>query len=207
MVLSARRTAAVVLLAALAGTACTAQDPTLQVPPAGGAAEIALPPDALSVLVPAPNEVPSGMLPLLTGSGKRDAAAVAAYSADPAAAAAALKRNGFQSAYAAQYADPSSPRVLSVVVTQFAAAAGAKADLDGDLAASAGEPVDVPPLGEASQARRQALPGGTPGELVTLRFRQGRTTWLLAYGDRPKADPQIATGMALLLVNRARPMA
>lgn len=207
MALSARRTAAVVLLAAVALTACTEQDPALQGPPVGGAPDIALPPDPLTALVPAPGEVPSGMLPLLTGSGRRDAAAVAAYSADPDAAAAALRKNGFQSAYAAQYADPSSPRVLSVVVTQFAAAAGAKADLDGDLTASAGEPIDVAPIGEASQARRQALPGDVPGELVTLRFRQGRNTWLLAYGDRPTADPQVATAMALLLVNRARPLA
>ena len=104
----------------------------------------------------------------------------------------------------AQYADPSSPRVLSVVVTQFATAAGAKADFDGDLAASAGEPVLVPVIGEATQARRQALPGGAAGELVTLRFRQGRNTWLLAYGDRPQADPQVATALALLLVDRAK---
>ncbi len=204
MALSARRTAAVVLLAAASLTACTEQDPALRVPPAPAEPEIALPSDPLTALVPALDEVPEGMLPLLTGSGKRDAAAVAAYSADPAAAAAALGRNGFQSAYVAQYADPSSPRVLSVVVTQFAASAGARADLDGDLAASAGEPVPVPVIGEAAQARRQPLPGGAAGELVTLRFRQGRNTWLLAYGDRPRADPQVATSLALLLVDRAR---
>lgn len=192
------------LVAAAALTACTDQEPALPVPPAAVEPEIALPSDPLTSLVPAPGEVPGGMIPLLTGSGKRDAAAVAAYSTDPAAAAAGLQKNGFQSAYVAQYADPSSPRVLSVVVTRFATPAGAKADFDGDLAASAGEPVPVPVIGEAAQARRQALPGGTAGELVTLRFRQGRHTWLLAYGDRPQADLQVAIGLARLLVDRAR---
>jgi hypothetical protein len=90
-----------------------------------------------------------------------------------------------------------------VVVVRFADAAGAKADLEGDLAGSSGDVVATEQVGEASQARRQPLPGEAGGELVTLRFRQGATTWLLAYGARPTADPQVAVALARALVERA----
>lgn len=162
--------------------------------------DVSLPPDPLQPLVPAPDEVPSGMVPLLAGSGSRDIEAIAGFSGDPAAAAKALRDHGFQSAYVVQYAHPDDGRVLSVVVVRFADAAGAKADLEGDLAASSGDVVQVPTIGEASQARRQPLPGDPPGELITLRFRQGATTWLLAYGARPTADPAVPVGLATQLV-------
>ncbi len=164
---------------------------------------VSLPADALLPLVPTPAEVPTGMVPLLTSSGPRDAAAIAAFSADPGAAAKDLAAHGFQRAYVAQYAEPTGSRVLSVVVSRFADAAGATADLAGDLAASSGEALPAPDVGEQSQARRQPLPGTTPGQLVTLRFRQGATTWLLAYGDRPSADAAAVSGLAPLLVARA----
>lgn len=204
----AREVVAVVVLGAVCGLAgCSGDDPAARpAPRASAVAELPLPADALTDLVPAPEEVPAGMVPLLTSTGKRDLAAVAAYSADPAAAAKALSEHRFQNAYVAQYADPNGPRVLSVVVSRFADAAGAGADLTGDLAASSGELLDLARLGEVSQARRQALPGasgGSGGELLTLRFRQGRTTWLLAYGDQPRADPQVATALGRLLVDRA----
>lgn len=164
---------------------------------------VTLPADLLQPLVPTPAEVPAGMLPLLAGSGARDAEAIAEFSADPAAAAKALAAHGFASAYVAQYAHPSDGRVLSVVVARFEDAAGAKADLEGDLAGSSGQLVKTAVVGEASQARRQPLPGGQPGELVTLRFRQGATTWLLAYGAKPTADPQVAVELAQALVERS----
>lgn len=168
---------------------------------------VTLPPDPLLPLVPAPDEVPSGMVPLLSGSGTRDVKALAEFSADPAAAGKALAAHGFSRAYVAQYADPADGRVLSVVVVRFTDAAGAEADLEGDLAGSSGEVVETVTVGQASQARRQPLPGGSPGsaagELVTLRFRQGATTWLLAYGARPTADPQVAVELARALVERA----
>jgi len=163
---------------------------------------VTLPPDPLQPLVPAPEEVPAGMVPLLSGSGSRDAKAIAEFSADPAAAAKALAAHGFTSAYVAQYAHPSDGRVLSVVVARFKDAAGATADLEGDLAGSSGEVVTTATVGEASQVRRQPLPGDGAGELVTLRFRQGSTTWLLAYGA-PTADPQVAVELAQSLVDRA----
>ena len=94
-------------------------------------------------------------------------------------------------------------RVLSAVVVRFADAAGAEADLAGDLTGAGGEVVDVPTVGEQSQVRRQPLPGESDGELVTVRFREGATTWLLAYGAAPKADPAVAVELARALVDRA----
>ncbi len=183
---------------------CSSQEPSGPGDaPVGAVPELSLPADALTPLVPAPGEVPAGMVTLLSGTGPRDAAAVAAYSADPAAAATALEAHRFQSAYVAQYADPNGPQVLSVVVARFADVAGATADLQGDLVASSGDALELDAVGETSQARKQPLPGATAGELVTLRFRQGRTTWLLAYGNQPQADPQVALGLGRLLVGRA----
>ena len=164
---------------------------------------VSLPPGPLRPLVPAPDEVPPGMVPLLTASGPRDVAAIAAYSGDPAAAAAALTEHGFSSAYVVQYADPAGARVLSVVVVRFADAVGATADLTADLAGSSGDVVERERVGEASQVRRQPLPGAGGGELATVRFRQGATTWLLAYGDRPTADAAVAVRLGQLLAARA----
>lgn len=201
------RAAAALALATALLAGCSDDEPaaTPQTPSASALSApipgITLPPDPLQPLVPTPEEVPSGMVPLLSGSGSRDAAAIAEFSADPAAAATALAAHGFSSAYVAQYAHPSDGRVLSVVVARFRDAAGAKADLEGDLAGSSGELVETATVGEASQARRQPLPGGA-GQLVTLRFRQGATTWLLAYGA-PEADPQVAVELAQALVERA----
>ncbi len=199
---------AVLLSGAVAG--CTEGSPTVPATPADLAASAAaaapvpglsLPADPLTPLVPAPDEVPAGMVPLLTGSGGRDAAAIAGYSSDATAARAALAEHGFSNAYVAQYADPASPRVLSVVVVRFATPEGATADLDGDVAGGSGELVQAPTIGSASQLRRQPLPGG--GELLTLRFRKDATTWLLAYGDRPTADVEVAVRLGRLLAGRA----
>jgi hypothetical protein len=202
------RAAAVLALAAALTAGCSEDEPAATPEPASASAltaplpGVTLPPDPLLPLVPEPQEVPTGMVPLLAGSGARDARAIAEFSADPAAAASALASHGFRSAYVAQYAHPSDGRVLSVVVARFADAAGATADLTGDLAGSAGEVVEVANVGDASQARTQPLPGSEEGELVTLRFRKGATTWLLAYGA-PQADPQVAVELAERLVERA----
>ena len=107
-----------------------------------------------------------------------------------------------------QCADPAGARVLSVVVVRFADAAGATADLTADLAGSSGEVVGRERVGEASQVRRQPLPGaggggGGGGELATVRFRQGATTWLPAYGDRPTPDAAVAVRLGQLLAARA----
>jgi hypothetical protein len=164
--------------------------------------DIVLPDDPLRDLVPKTADLPPGLVAILSGSGPRDAAAIAAYSADPASAGTLLTKHGFRSAYVAQYADPATGSVLSVVVSRFSTAAGAKADLDADLKASAGEEIKGSTVGDQSQVRRQPLPGGK-GELVTVRFRKGATTWLVAYGANPKADPKVAVDLAATLASRA----
>lgn len=203
------RVAAAVLAGACLLTGCSDDDPgAAPQPPSESALNapvpgVTLPADPLRALVPEPDEVPAGLVPLVAGSGRRDAAAIAEYSADPAAARTALAEHGFAGAYVAQYAHPTDGRVLSVVVARFRDAAGAEADLSGDLEGSSGEVVQVPTVGDQSQVRRQPLPGeGGDGELVTLRFRAGATTWLLAYGARPTADPQVAVELGRLLAER-----
>ncbi len=193
------------LLAALLLPACTAPDrPAAR--PAGSPSplpvpSVTLPADPLLALVPRPDDVPSGLLPVVSGSGPRDLRAVAAFSADPAPAAEALRAHGFTSAYVAQYAEPSGAqgRVLSVVVARFTTLEGAADDLAGDLAASGpGEPADV---GSGGSLRVQPLPGGT-GQLTTLRFRVGVRTWLLASGA-PEADRETVLALGRTLAGRA----
>ncbi len=202
------RVAAAALAAACLLTGCSDDEPdAAPQPPSESALNapvpgVTLPADPLRALVPEPDEVPAGLVPLVAGSGRRDAAAIAEFSADPAAARTALAEHGFSGAYVAQYAHPADGRVLSVVVVRFRDAAGAEADLTGDLAGSSGEVVQVATVGDQSQVRRQPLPGEGGGELVTLRFRAGATTWLLAYGARPTADPQVAVELGRLLAER-----
>jgi hypothetical protein len=173
-------------------------------PPSSAAPDIVLPAGPLRELVPGSRDLPPGMVPILSGTGPRDVKAVAGYSADPAAAEKQLVAHGFRTAYVAQYADPATGRVLSVVVSRFATPAGAAADLAGDLAGSAGSPVPTPVVGEQSDVRRQPLPqaSAAPGQLVTVRFRNGTTTWLVAYGASPTADPAVAVDLARALVAR-----
>jgi hypothetical protein len=171
--------------------------------PSGSAVpDIVLPADPLRDLVPRTGDLPAGLVAILAGSGPRDAKAVAAYSSNPTQAGSLLASHGFRSAYVAQYADPASGRVLSVVVSRFSTSAGAAADLDSDLAASSGEQVTAAAVGEKSQVRRQPLPGGS-GQLVTVRFRKGATTWLVAYGAKPTADPAVGVAIATTLAGRA----
>jgi hypothetical protein len=163
--------------------------------------DIVLPAGALRGLVPATPDLPPGLVPILAGSGPRDAHAIAAYSADPKAAGTLLIRHGFREAYVGQYADPATGRVLSVVASRFATAAGAGADLGADLAASSGELIPAATVGDQSQVRRQPLPGGK-GELITVRFRKAATTGLVAYGASPTADPAVAVDLAKRLAAR-----
>ena len=210
--------AAAALLLALGLTGCVDEQPALE-PPASAAAPSAavpsagagtaaatpapaveLPAGALRDLVPRPEEVPPPLVPLLQASGPRDAAAVAAFSGDPAAAQVALAEHGFADAYVAQYAAPDDPRALTVVVVRFADQGGAAADLGGDLAASSGEVVPAPVVGDASQVRRLALPDGA--ELVTVRLRAGATTALVAWRAARPADAEVPLGLARALAAR-----
>ena len=172
---------------------------------------VTLPPDALVDLVPRPDEVPAGMVPLLKGSGPRDLTTVAGYSARgaaqtaataQAAAAAKLTAHGFAGAYAAVYRNPSTGQSLSVVASTFKTTAGAIADFADDQVGTAGKKVVTPTIGEASSVTTQTAPGSVGKELVLVRFRRGATTWLLGYEAAPTADPQVAIDLATALLKR-----
>lgn len=163
-----------------------------------------LPPGPLSRFAPSPDDVPAGLLPIVSGSGPRDLDAVAAFSADPAAAATALRAHGFRQAYVAQYAEQQADgRVLSAVIAEFATLKGAADDLAGDVAAG-GEaaPADV---GQGGTLRTQPLPGGR-GQLSLLRFRVGTRTFLLALGAPQAADDDVLQ-LGRVLAERAAPAA
>lgn len=170
---------------------------------------VTLPPDALSRLVPAPGEVPAGMVLVVRGSGPRDLATVAGYSgagtgaqarAVVTAAAAKLRAHGFRGAYVAQYVDASTGAVLSVLASSFGTAAGAAADFADDERARSGTPTAVPRVGEASSASIQPVKGA---QLLLLRFRKGTTTWSLAFQAAPAPDRAAAVALADRLVGRA----
>jgi hypothetical protein len=212
----------VLLAAALVLTGCVGERPAVDPPAAGSPATaspagpsrtapeaapepvaLELPDGALRDRVPAPAEVPAGLVPLPEATGPRDATQVAEFSADPAAAAVDLAANGFTDAYVALYAAPGDPRTLTVVVVRFAGADGARADLEADLQASSGDVLPEPVLGEASEVRRLDLPDDPDRELVTVRFRAGSTTWLLAWRAPRPAETQVPVALSRLLLSRA----
>lgn len=166
---------------------------------------VTLPPDALAELVPAPDEVPAGMVLIPAGSGARDVAVVAGYSGTGAAAKAAqaaLVAHGFVRAYVAQYVDPGSGAVLSIVASTFRTTGGAVADFAADQQGGQGKPVQAETVGEASSVTVQDLPGSVVSQLVIVRFRRGTTTWSLAYKAAPTADPEVALDLARTVLAR-----
>jgi hypothetical protein len=173
---------------------------------------VTLPPDALSRLVPAPDEVPPGMILIVKGSGPRDLLTVAGYSstgkgaqatAAVNAAASKLRAHGFVKAYVAQYVNTATGAVISVVASSFGTKAGAVADFADDEKAVSGTTTLVEKVGEASSASVQTIQGSVASQLLLLRFRAGTTTWSLAYQAAPKADTATAIALAKLLVGRA----
>lgn len=166
---------------------------------------VTLPADALRDLVVRPDEVPAGMVPVLKGSGPRDAHVVAGYSGTGAAAAAAearLHSHGFVSAYVGQYANPTTGQILSMLASRFATAAGAAADFADDIKGNQGKTVAGPTIGEQSAVTVQAVPGSPASELVLVRFRRGTTTWSLAYKARTPADAALPIALARTVLTR-----
>ena len=203
-----RRGPVVLLLAVALSSGCSGDAPTTDPSVAASAPVpgLTLPPDALATFVPQPEEVPAGMVPLPNGSGPRGLDVVAGYSGTGAAVTAAkakLTAHGFSKAYVVQYASEATGQVLSVLVSEFATAAGATSDLQDDLTAAAAEkkvPGDT--IGEQSLTTIQDLPGTMPKQLVIVRFRKGTHTWSLAYQVGPTADPAIPNELAKRLVAR-----
>lgn len=176
------RCLAAVLVAVLAVPACSdTAKPSSSATPSGPLAT--LPPGELREKVLQPNEVGNTLVPIAMQTGARDINGIAAFSANPATAEKALERNGFQSAYVVQYADPATNAVVTNVATKFATVEGATADLTADLKSvgRGGAAFDVTGLGDqAGGVRGKADDKAPEGSLVTLRWRSGDTTWLLA---------------------------
>lgn len=199
------------LLAGCSGGSTSSSAPTP--PPATAPVPgVTLPPGTGSDLVPAPDEVPAGMILLVKGSGPRDLQTVAGYSATGtgaahdaavAAAAAKLRSHGFVRAYVAQYLDSARGSVVSVLASTYSSPTGATADYADDEKATTGGHVTVPVVGDASSATVTRTAGKAPGELLLLRFRKGATTWSLAYQAAPKADVSVAVALAQKLAARA----
>jgi hypothetical protein len=166
---------------------------------------VSLPAGELVDQVLKPDEVPAGMVPIVKGSGPRDAKVVASYSGTGAAAASAearLKAHQFVSAYVAQYANLSTGQVLSMVVSRFGSAPAAAADFADDLKGNQGKTVASPTLGEQSAVTVQSVPGTPASELVLVRFRRGTMTWSLAYKARTPADAQLPIQLAQKVLGR-----
>jgi hypothetical protein len=201
----ASRLAAVAAVAALALSGCTSGDPKPRASATPSVPLPTLPPGELNDRVLAPGDVARGMVPIAAQTGARDVTSIAAFSSDPKSARKSLESHGFQAAYVVQYADPATSAVITNVVTKFATAAGATADLTGDLAASrkTGTAYDVTGLGDqAGGVRGRFEPAAAVGTLVTLRWRVGDTTWLLAVGAKQPVDEAGVRGLADRLMAR-----
>jgi hypothetical protein len=195
-----------VLPCLLAG--CSDDGPDLSDPKVQASAPIpgvTLPPGGLHDLVPTPEEVPAGMVPVLQGSGPRTIDVVAGYSGTGAAATqalAALRAHGFADAYVAQYANQATGQVLSVVVSRFATSTGATADFSDDQKGTSGKIVPSEQIGDASSVTTQTVTGSVSSELVLVRFVRGTDTWVIAYQAAPKADPAVPVGLAKTILAR-----
>jgi hypothetical protein len=199
------------LLAAalLAGCGGGSDTPTATDPDVAASAPlpgVTLPPGALVDQVLRPDEVPAGMVPILQGSGPRDAKVVASYSGTGAAATAAearLRAHKFQAAYVAQYANEATAQVIVVVVSRFATPADAAADFADDIKSSQGKTVPTATtIGEQSTVTTQPLPGTPKTDLVLVRFRRDARTWSLAYRAPTTADVQLPIQLATSLLAR-----
>jgi hypothetical protein len=196
------------LLAACSGGGGTATPQGTDNPDVAASAPlpgVTLPPGALADQVARPDEVPAGMVPVIKGSGPRDAHTVASYSGSGPAATSAearLKAHAFVGAYVGQYANPSTGQVLSMVASRFGTPTGAQADFADDLKGNQGKTVVSPTIGEQSAVTVQALPGRPASELVLVRFRRGAMTWSLAYKAVAPADAQVAIQLAQKVLDR-----
>ncbi|HVE62330.1 MAG TPA: hypothetical protein VNB94_00820 [Mycobacteriales bacterium] len=213
MLLRVRLAAPLLLLVGVAGGGCSSDDaakPTVAVTLPGG---------SLADKVLQAEDVPDGLVPILAQTGTADVSRIAGFSADSAAAEKSLREHGFDDAYVVQYGDQKSGRFIVNVVSTFDSAEGAEADLTADLisARQTGTPFPVDDLGDqaggvravrADPASASGAPSasGTPSndfDLVTVRWRLGSTTWLLAVGARGTVEQDAVIKLARLVLARA----
>jgi hypothetical protein len=201
---SIARLAAAVLAAALLASCTEKVEPPLAstsaTPPLP-----TLPPGPLQRAVLQPDEVTRAFVPITAQTGARDLKSVAAFSANPKAAEKSLEEHGFVDAYVVQYGDPAASAVITNVATRFDSVEGAGDDLTADLAAAdkTGATFAVTGLGEqAGGVRGKINDTAAEGTLLTLRWRVGATTWLLAVGGPKPVDEAGVRGLADRLMAR-----
>ncbi len=176
---------------------------------------VTLPGGSLAGKVLQADDVPDGLVPILAQTGPAEISRIAGFSADSAAAEKSLREHGFDEAYVVQYGDQKSGRFIVNVVATFEDADGAEADLTGDLEAARqiGSAFPVDGLGDQAGGVRtaRAPASGAPStsaapsndfDLVTVRWRLGSTTWLLAVGARGTVEQEAVVKLARLVLAR-----
>jgi hypothetical protein len=205
-----RLLAALLLLPGLAVGGCSGDD--AEKPQVA----VTLPGGSLATKVLQTDDVPDGLVPILAQTGPADISRIAGFSADSAAAEKSLREHGFDEAYVVQYGDQRSGRFIVNVVSTFDSADGATADLTADLdsARQTGSPFPIDDLGDqaggvrSARATASAAPSGSAApandfDLVTVRWRRGGTTWLLAVGARGTVEQEAVVKLARLVLSRA----
>jgi len=183
---------------------------------------VTLPGGSLAMKVLQAEDVPDGLVPILAQTGPADISRIAGFSADSTAAEKSLREHGFDEAYVVQYGDQKSGRFIVNVVATFDSEDGAIADLTADLdsARQTGTPFPIDDLGDqaggvrSARATASTAPSGSAApsssaaptndfDLVTVRWRRGNTTWLLAVGARGTVEQEAVVKLARLVLARA----
>jgi hypothetical protein len=168
---------------------------------------VTLPAGSLADQVLQEEDVPDGFVPLLAQTGPADIAKIAGFSSDSAAAEKSLREHGFKQGYVVQYGDPKSGRFIVNVVATFETEAGATADLTADIesARKTGTPFPVTDLGDQAGGVRGAngATAQTASDLVTVRWRKGSTTWLLAVGASGTVEQDAVVSLARIVLKSA----
>jgi len=168
---------------------------------------VTLPPGSLADRVLQEDDVPDGFVPLLTQTGPADITKIAGFSSDSAAAESSLREHGFDTGYVVQYGDQKSGRFIVNVVSTFETTEGATADLTADLesARKSGTPFIVTDLGDQAGGVRGGNGSSkqTASDLVTVRWRKGSTTWLLAVGASGTVEQDAVVKLARIVLEHA----
>ncbi|HVF19035.1 MAG TPA: hypothetical protein VNA14_02195 [Mycobacteriales bacterium] len=168
---------------------------------------VTLPAGSLADQVLQEEDVPDGFVPLLAQTGPADVVRIAGFSSDSTAAEKSLREHGFKQGYVVQYGDQKTGRFIVNVVATFDTEAGATADLTADItsAQKGGTPFPVTGLGDQAAGVRGAKGAAaqTASDLVTVRWRKGSTTWLLAVGASGTVEQDAVVSLAKIVLKSA----
>lgn len=179
-------------------TATAIPDPT-------GSASATLPPDELVPLVPGIEDVPTGMELVPDTSGPAGPDEISSYSTDPEKVKHELEEQGFEDGYQVQYQHPGTGAIVSAYVVRYASEDGARAAFAREVAESAleADKFAISGLGDEVAGFRHSVPGGDVTDVIILRVRLARTTWMVQHGGPDRADEALARRIAETLLDRA----